>query len=196
MFMQKITKEAFFKRGLPFLLTVLVILADKFSKAVIVHNYPIPEGANYVFITDVFRNGFLELIHVRNNVIAFSLGTSLPEVVRPILFVAVPLVVLLLLAVYYFKSDEWTGAQRWAIAGIIGGGLGNISDRIFPPGGKSGVVDFISVKFYGLLGFERWPTFNIADSAVVVCVILWLITLFIHPAADKNNSRTGGVNCQ
>jgi signal peptidase II len=187
-------KGAFLKKGLPFLLMVLVILADKLTKAYIVRYYPIPDGQSYIFIKDVFNNGILELIHVRNNVIAFSLGTGLPDFIRPVLFIIVPIVVLLLLAVYYFKSDEWTGAQRWAISGILGGGFGNISDRIFPPGGKSGVVDFISVKFYGIFGFERWPTFNIADSAVVVCVILWLITLFVHPAAGKNNSRHGRSN--
>jgi signal peptidase II len=183
--MLKITKEAFFEKGMPFLLTVLAILADKLSKAFIVRNYPISDGANYVFIKDVFNNGFLELIHVRNNVIAFSLGSGLPDFIRPVLFIAVPLLVLLLLTVYYFKSDEWTRVQRWAITGIIGGGLGNISDRIVPPGGRSGVVDFISVKFYGIFGFERWPTFNVADSVVVVCVILWLVTLFLHPGAVK-----------
>jgi signal peptidase II len=177
--MLKITKAAFFEKGLPFLLTVLIMLADKLSKAFIVRNYPLSDGENYLFIKDVFNNGFLEIIHVRNNVIAFSLGSGVPDFIRPVLFIVVPICVLFLLAVYYFKSNEWTRAQRWAIAGIIGGGLGNITDRIFPPGGRSGVVDFISVKFYGIFGFDRWPTFNIADSAVVICVILWLITLFI-----------------
>jgi len=40
-------------------------------------------------------------------------------------------------------------------------------------------VDFISVKLYGLFGWDRWPTFNIADSSVVVCSILLFITIFI-----------------
>jgi len=68
------------------------------------------------------------------------------------------------------------------VAGIIGGGLGNLIDRIFRP---QGVVDFISVNFYGFLGFSRWPTFNIADSSVVVCGIL----LFLSVAFPKTRKK-------
>jgi len=77
---------------------------------------------------------------------------------------------------YYFSSNEFTKLQRWATAGILGGGIGNIADRIFRP---DGVVDFISVKFYGIFGLERWPTFNVADSAVVVCCLLLFFTIII-----------------
>jgi signal peptidase II len=163
---------------LPFSLTIAVLLADKLSKYHIAHNYPIENGRGYVFIKDVFNNGLLEIIHVRNNAIAFSLGSTLPDFLRPILFIALPIVVLILVAVfYYFKSDECSRLQRWAVAGIIGGGFGNITDRMFPPAGQPGVVDFISVKFFGIFGYERWPTFNIADSSVVICVIIWIIAL-------------------
>ena len=62
------------------------------------------------------------------------------------------------------------------MAGIIGGGLGNLIDRIVRP---DGVVDFITVKFYGIFGYDRWPTFNIADASVVGSVLLFLVTMFI-----------------
>jgi signal peptidase II len=88
---------------------------------------------------------------------------------------------------YYFKSDEFTQLQRWAAAGIIGGGLGNIIDRIFRP---DGVVDFVSVRLYGLFGFERWPTFNVADSSVVVCCIILLISILITPQKPKEKKET------
>jgi signal peptidase II len=64
------------------------------------------------------------------------------------------------------------------VAGIIGGGIGNIIDRIFRAGGG---VDFISVNFDGLLGMDRWPTFNIADASVVVCCLLFLFSILIVP---------------
>ena len=63
-----------------------------------------------------------------------------------------------------------------SVCGIVGGGIGNLIDRFFRP---EGVVDFIDVKFYGLFGMERWPTFNVADSAVVVCGILLIISFKI-----------------
>jgi signal peptidase II len=164
---------------LPFLLTILVVLADQLSKAFIVSRWP-REGT---LIKDVFGNDFLWIIHVRNKAIAFSLGEGLPDQIRALLFIVLPLVVIAVLLVYYFKTDEFTTLQRWVVAGIVGGGLGNLMDRIFRP---DGVVDFISVNVYGFLGFARWPTFNVADSTVVVCGILLVLSmLFTSKTAIK-----------
>ena len=167
---------------LPLSLTAFIILADQITKAVIVKIQPFHPA----LIKDVFDNDFLWIYHVRNKAIAFSLGENLPEAFKPVLFVVVPILVLGFLLWYYFRSDEFTKIQRWAAAGIIGGGLGNIIDRIFRP---DGVVDFISVKFYGIFGFERWPTFNIADSCVVVCCILLFVTILFTPQKPKTEKN-------
>jgi signal peptidase II len=63
------------------------------------------------------------------------------------------------------------------VAGIIGGGVGNLIDRVFRP---EGVVDFIDVRFFGLFGLDRWPTFNVADSSVVVCGALLAASILAH----------------
>jgi signal peptidase II len=162
---------------LPFSLTAFIILVDQIIKAIIVKIKP-----ETGLIKDVFDNGFLWIYHVRNKAIAFSLGENLPEAFRPVMFIVVPILVLGFLVWYYFKSDEFTTIQRWAAAGIIGGGLGNIIDRIFR---SDGVVDFISVNIYGLFGMPRWPTFNIADSSVVLCCLLLLATMFFTPAKKE-----------
>jgi len=154
----------------PFILTALVIVFDQITKAIVVAGWPRPG----TLIKDVFNNDFLVLYHVRNKAIAFSLGDNIPHSYRFALFVIIPIVVLIFLAWYYFTTTDFNQPQRWAIAGIIGGGLGNIIDRIFR---GDGVVDFISVKFYGLFGMARWPTFNVADSSVVICCIILLVTM-------------------
>jgi signal peptidase II len=157
----------------PLSLTGFIIVLDQIIKAVIVKIKP-----DYGLIKDVFNNDFLWIYHVRNKAIAFSLGENFPDPVKRIMFVILPILVLGFLLWYYFKSEEFSKLQRWAAAGIIGGGMGNIIDRIFR---SEGVVDFISVRLYGLFGFERWPTFNIADSAVVVCCILLFVSMFEKP---------------
>jgi signal peptidase II len=137
-------------------------------------------------IVDVFNNDVLQIYHVRNKAIAFSLGQGIPDFIKPVLFVVLPLVVLCVLLWYYLRSEDFTKLQRWATAGILGGGIGNIIDRIFRP---DGVVDFVSVKFYGLLGFERWPTFNVADSSVVICCIMLFITIVFSNKKTKEDTQ-------
>jgi len=157
---------------LPFSLTGFVILADQITKAVIVCNWPIDR---YNVIADVFNNGFFNIIHVRNPAVAFSMGNSIPDVVKPVIFIVLPILVLGFLIWYYFKSSDFTQLQRWAAAGIIGGGIGNIIDRIIRP---EGVVDFIDVKFFEFIfASGRWPTFNLADATVVVCCLLLFFTI-------------------
>lgn len=166
----------------PFLLTGIVILVDQLVKGFIVKNWPLRNTNGGEFIKDIFNNDLLWIIHVRNKAIAFSLGHTLPDTLRPVLFIILPLLVLGFLCWYYFKTDDLSGVQRWAFTGIIGGGVGNIIDRIFR---SDGVVDFISVKFYGFLGFDRWPTFNIADTSVVICGIILFLTIVFFPANPK-----------
>ncbi|MDR2941074.1 MAG: signal peptidase II [Treponema sp.] len=171
------------ERIVPLSLTAFIILADQITKAIIVKLRP-----GIGLVKDVFNNDFLLIYHARNKAIAFSLGENFPDPVKKIAFIIIPVFVLGFLLWYYFKSDDFTNIQRWAAAGIIGGGLGNIIDRIFR---ADGVVDFISVRLYGFLGFERWPTFNLADSSVVVCCILLFVSIFITSAVQK---KTGAEN--
>ncbi|MBR0319376.1 MAG: signal peptidase II [Spirochaetia bacterium] len=156
-------------RRLPFILTLAVVLLDQLTKWLITVFIPIHGiGAS-------FMGGFFRIIHARNTAIAFSIGTDMPQALKIILFSAVPLIVLGVIAFYLLKTDSLTKLQRWAACGILGGGAGNLVDRIFRP---LGVVDFLDVKFYGLFGLDRWPTFNVADAAIVVCGFLLVISFF------------------
>jgi len=167
---------------LPFTLTAGIIAIDQFVKFMIVRNWPV-EGS---FIHDVFGNDFLVFYHVRNRAIAFSLGHNLPEAIKPAIFIILPIIVLGLLLWYYLTSPHFLQVQRWTIAGIIGGGMGNIIDRIFR---RDGVVDYVSVKFYGIFGWERWPTFNIADSSVVVCCLILLVTIIFTSGKEASHEQ-------
>ena len=170
--MNKITKD----KILPFILTIVVIILDQITKFLIVQNIkPFSIGAQ-------FFGDFLRIIHVSNTGVAFSMGANWGETARHILFLFIPVIVIGLVIAVYFRNNEFTKLQRWAIAGVIGGGIGNLIDRFFRP---EGVVDFIDVKFFGLFGLDRWPTFNVADSAVVVCGFMLLIS-FIKSIIQEN----------
>lgn len=163
-----------FKKYVPLVLMILVIALDQITKFLIVKNipltYPFSVGASYF-------NDFLRIIHVCNPGIAFSIGQSWSVTARALLFRIVPLLVIIAVLVVYVKNNEFTTLQRWAISGVVGGGLGNLIDRFFR---AEGVVDFIDVKFFGIFGLERWPTFNVADAAVVVCGIMLLLAFIFE----------------
>lgn len=162
------------QRLIPLMLFAVIVVVDQITKAVIVATVPRIESSGYVI--EVLGE-FLRIIHTRNLGIAFSLGRNLEPGLRQVLFIALPTVVVVLLGVFYIRSDEFTPLQRWAVAGILGGGVGNLIDRVFR---ADGVVDFVDVKFYGLFGLERWPTFNVADASVVVCGILLVLGMFLE----------------
>ncbi len=157
-------------RLLPFSLTAVVIVLDQLSKWIITLTVR-PWSVGVSFFGDFFR-----IIRVYNPGIAFSIGGNLSDDIRSVLFGLLPLIVLLIVIGVYFRSTDLSRVQRWCIAGIVGGGFGNLIDRFFRP---EGVLDFLDVKFYGLFGFDRWPTFNVADSSVVVCGILLMISLLL-----------------
>ena len=167
------------KRYMPFLLSIAIIVLDQLSKALIVHF--IPEGnVAYGLFGD-----FLWICHVRNDAVAFSLGAGFPLWVKYIFFIALPLLLMAVLSwcVVSPRFDKDTSAlQRWCLAGIVGGGVGNLVDRCFR---SLRVVDWISTYNGGLFGMERFPTYNIADASVVISVIILIISLFISERSKK-----------
>ena len=166
------------KKLVPLILLFVIIIADQLTKLLVVRHIPLGTvGAQ-------FFGDFLRIIHVCNPGIAFSIGQGWSLAVRSVLFRVVPLVVILLVLLVYFRNDTFTQLQRWAVAGIAGGGLGNLVDRFFR---KEGVVDFVDVKFYGLFGLERWPTFNVADAAVVVCGILLIVSFVVTIKSEQKS---------
>ena len=169
-------EKRFQERLLPLSLAAVVIIVDQLTKWIITVTVR-PWSVGVSFFGDFFR-----IVRVYNPGIAFSIGSDLGGSVRSVLFGLMPLIVLVIVIVVYFRSEDLTRFQRWCIAGIVGGGLGNLIDRFFRP---EGVLDFLDVKFYGLFGLERWPTFNVADSSVVVCGLLLLYSILITIKKDK-----------
>lgn len=104
--------------------------------------------------------GFFRFTHVHNTGSAFGL---FQDQNLPLLFVS--LVGVVVLAYIYQTQERPTLLLRVSIALMLGGALGNLIDRIH----QGHVTDFIDVG--------PWPVFNIADSAIVVGLIMmgWLL---------------------
>ena len=164
----------------PLSLALGVIILDQLTKALVVTRIEIyTVGAEYL-------GGLIRIIHTRNPAVAFSLGHGIPEPWRSIIVTTIPALVLIGVLLYYWVGTDLTPSQRWMLAGVLGGGFGNLIDRFIR---SRGVVDFIDVEFFGIFGLDRWPTFNVADALICVGVALMVVEMIKETIQER---RGGG----
>jgi len=106
--------------------------------------------------------------YAENTGAAFSFLANAPEWFRRPFFLAVPVIAMGVIIWYFKKTPEEHRTTRLALALVFGGAVGNFIDRM-----RLGyVIDFISWHWYDK---ATWPTFNVADSAISVGVVLLLL---------------------
>ena len=127
-------------------------VADQVTKATIAATIPL--GGRVDVIGDLFQ-----LWHARNRGAAFSLLQG-----ELWLFYVVTAAALVMVAYFHRAFRERTIWIHVVLGAILAGTLGNFTDRL-----RLGyVVDFLSVG----IGDLRWPTFNVADSSVVLGILI------------------------
>lgn len=151
------------------LLTVFfVIAADRFSK--IIFSDILQPGESLPVIKRVFH---FTLVH--NTGIAFGLFRD-----NGFVFLIIPLIAVVLLAYnlyYYHKVGELDRLYVFGFSLILGGAIGNLTDRIM----LGHVIDFIDLRV--------WPVFNVADSAITVGACVVLFKCFQPPKPPKKAYR-------
>jgi signal peptidase II len=152
-----------FTKPVVVLLTALVILvADQVTKALVVANLAVGEKAQVL-------GDLVQIWHAQNRGAAFSLFQG-----GTILFLIVSVLSIGMVA-YFHRTLRQRPLWLHVVLGmVLGGTLGNFIDRLR----QNYVTDWLSVGF----GDTRWPTFNVADSSVVVGIgILVLYLLLTNP---------------
>lgn len=138
-------------------LALVVLLADQFTKLLIVGQFALGDG--------VAVSSFLNLVRVHNTGAAFSFLAQAGGWQRwffTALGVAAAAVMAWLL--YRHPTQKLFG---FALAMLIGGAVGNVLDRLF----YSHVIDFLDFHWHE----AHFPAFNLADSAItlgVICLVL------------------------
>ncbi len=154
------------------MVSVGTIVLDQASKAHIMQTMRLHESIAVI-------QNFFSLTYIRNPGAAFGLLASSSNGFRLVFFGLTSLFALGLLGTIFFRlsQDDWLG--QVSIAGILGGAIGNLLDRI-----RYGeVIDFLDFYINGY----HWPAFNIADAAITVGVCF----LIVHFAFEKK--RPEGV---
>jgi signal peptidase II len=155
------------KRGL--IVAVVVAICDQWTKTLIRSMFSGMPSGHHIPIT-----GFFDLTFTRNSGISFGLFNN-GAAANPLVFTVIAAAVIALLI--YWLSRVETGLLAVCIGLIIGGAIGNATDRLI----DVGVVDFLDFH----LGSWHWPAFNIADSAICIGVVLMLLEGLL--------SRRGGL---
>ena len=129
-----------------------------------------------VFVVDTV----LVLRYVENEGAFLSLGVGLPRPLRTLAFIAFPLVALGIMTAYILRARNREWMTLAAFSFIVGGGMGNLIDRLFRDGRVS---DFINLG----IGQLRTGIFNVADLSILAGCILLVLSPGIfrgHPAAQ------------
>lgn len=161
----QLAKHAHTIQLLAYAVIVAVIFAGDQITKTIVQKW-IPHGAVIPVIS-----GFFDIIHTENSGIAFSLFAGVSSSWKMVLLIAVSLALLIAVIIVALKSKEIVWETGVGLALILGGASSNLLDRI-----RFGqVVDFLDVYYRSY----HWPTFNLADSAIVVGAGLPILELLI-----------------
>ena len=145
-------------------LALLIFVLDQFTKYVVRESLP--------YRSSFPEQGFLRFTHTHNTGSAFGI---LQGQNSPLIFVAI--IGIMVLLIIYFTQPK---PNRWLSVSIglqIGGAIGNLCDRLY----QGWVTDFLDVG--------PWPIFNVADSSIVVGLIL-LCWLFMRASPNFTEEKT------
>jgi signal peptidase II len=95
--------------------------------------------------------------------------------------ISVSLIVTLVMLIWLGRLQPTERLSGWGLALVIGGAVGNLIDRLAL--GK--VVDFLQWHWHDWY----WPSFNLADSAITLGVILLLLDGFFFAGRHDAESR-------
>ena len=137
---------------------IAIVVADQLTKLWVVAQIPLYSQVEAL-------DGLFHLTYVRNFGAAFSSFQGM----RWVFVVLFVLLTAALLYEYFKKPMPFSTFERWCLAAIWGGGLGNVIDRV-----RLGyVVDMIEVEFI------TFPVFNVADCFITCGCIALMVSLVL-----------------
>ena len=148
--------------------SVLFLLADRFTKYLVVSNMEL--GSSLPFIPH-----FLDFTYIHNTGGAWGILSGHTWMLVVFTAVAMAFCVVVLI-----KNGRKNPLLFWAVCLILSGGVGNMIDRIFN-GGK--VVDFLRTLFID------FPIFNVADCAVVIGAGLLILYFVIDIIGEAKKEK-------
>jgi len=144
------------------LLTLSVLLLDQATKAMVVSRVALYSSVPVI-------PGLFHITLVTNRGALFGWFHDLSDPYRGALFTIVPVLAIILMLVFQYRTTIGDLITQSGLALILGGAIGNLVDRL-----RLGhVIDFLDV----FVGEHHWPAFNVADSCICVGVAFLILDL-------------------
>lgn len=161
-------------RGFNLLIAVAVLVLDRLSKWIIATRLTLHDG--FTVVPNFFR-----IVHVENPGAAFGLFAESATRWRLTALILFSLLALAVVGALLWKNSERVSATGIALSLVLGGALGNLWDRVI----AGHVTDFL--EFH--VGSYYWPSFNVADSAIVVGALLLVGDILFTKTPEQQKSH-------
>lgn len=146
-----------------------IVALDQWTKWLVRRDLPLYASKDSIL-------GIFHITHVENTGGAWSMFSGQLWLFIGVMALFVALIVVLIWKQWLKKPFEW-----WCLAAILGGGIGNLIDRL----ANGRVTDMIC------LDFVNFPVFNVADCFITVgCFALIVYVIFLDRTEDKKRENT------
>lgn len=152
----------------PYIIAFIFFLIDLISKQIITRLIDLGESIKVI-------NNFFYITHVHNKGAAWSILED-----KQILLLIITVIALYFIN-KFINKEKIDNKESIAYGIILGGILGNLFDRLF----YHEVIDFIDFKIFGY----DYPVFNLADTFIVIGVILLIIFYLRGEYLERSSSR-------
>ena len=155
------------KKILP--ISLLLVVIDQIVKILVINKMALQQSI-------IVINNFFNITYVRNTGAAWSILSG-----NVLLLIMISIIALGVIYYYLIKDKELKKIDIISYSMLIGGIIGNLIDRVV----HGYVIDYLDFKIFNY----NFPIFNIADTLIVISIIIIGISLIVGEYREQNRNK-------
>ena len=155
------------KKILP--ISLLFVVIDQVVKIIVINKMALQQSITII-------NNFFNITYVRNTGAAWSILSG-----NVLLLIMISVLALITIYYYLIKDKDLNKIDIVSYSMLIGGIIGNLIDRIV----HGYVIDYLDFKIFNY----NFPIFNIADTLIVISIIIIGISLIVGEYREQNRNK-------
>lgn len=155
------------KKILP--ISLLLVVIDQIVKILVINKMALQQSI-------IVINNFFNITYVKNTGAAWSILSG-----NVLLLIMISVLALVTIYYYLIKDKDLNKIDIVSYSMLIGGIIGNLIDRIV----HGYVIDYLDFKIFNY----NFPIFNIADTLIVISIIIIGISLIVGEYREQNRNK-------